>query len=109
MTGPVTNPVRVCRRNRFEKLPPDTKLVTRPSRWGNDHHVDPGNKTPAEHARVVELLRLDLIADPGRCAETRTHLAGWNLACACRLDWPCHADLLLRIARGEDPADYRTH
>lgn len=32
----------------------------------------------------------------------RTELAGLNLACWCPLDAPCHADVLGRIANGEE-------
>lgn len=33
--------------------------------------------------------------------EIRAELAGKDLLCWCRLDEPCHADLLLKIANGE--------
>ena len=34
----------------------------------------------------------------------RAELAGRDLACWCPLDQPCHADVLLRLANGGDPA-----
>ena len=34
----------------------------------------------------------------GRANEIRAELAGKNLACWCRLDQPCHADVLLEVA-----------
>ncbi|WP_194821269.1 DUF4326 domain-containing protein [Micromonospora sp. S-DT3-3-22] len=65
---------------------------------------------------LVELFRLTLteptpgmqLAYPSRRGhflkvtpdEIRTHLAGKDLACWCRLDQPCHADVLLEIANG---------
>lgn len=33
-----------------------------------------------------------------RCGERSTELKGFNLACWCRLDAPCHADVLLKLA-----------
>jgi Domain of unknown function (DUF4326) len=32
----------------------------------------------------------------------RVHLRGKNLACWCRLDRPCHADVLLELANADD-------
>jgi hypothetical protein len=88
---------RVCRRNRFEKLPPNTKLVTRPSKWGNPHKCDP---TRAGRAAAVAAFEADLIA--GLLAITiedvRRELRGFNLACACPVGDPRHADVLLRVA-----------
>ncbi len=34
--------------------------------------------------------------------EIRAELAGKDLACWCKLGTPCHADVLLKIAAGED-------
>jgi hypothetical protein len=34
-------------------------------------------------------------------AEARAELAGRDLACWCPLDQPCHADVLLELARGD--------
>lgn len=73
----------------------------------------------ATRAEVVELYRRTLFepdrgmigASPskgGRFArvtveEIRAELAGKDLLCWCDEDQPCHADLLLAIANGEDP------
>lgn len=98
-------PVRVqfSSKNRFagEKLPPNTKLVTRASKWGNPFHAL--EKTPAGHQVVVD-WHIELLREhPEEVAAIRAELPGWNLACACPLDWPCHADTLLRIAAGGEP------
>lgn len=70
----------------------------------------------ATREEIVELFRLTL-ADPtpgmqwaypscgGRFLtvavdDIRRELAGKDLACWCRLDQPCHADVLLEIANG---------
>ncbi|MEO1989662.1 MAG: DUF4326 domain-containing protein [Martelella sp.] len=38
-----------------------------------------------------------------RCGERLTELKGFNLACWCRLDAPCHADALLKLACEDAP------
>lgn len=102
-TQHVTHTPRRIRFNRFDgqPLPVGAKLVTRGTRWGNRHRIT--EKTPAEHQRVVDLHRQDLRDDPALVVEIRLHLAGLHLACTCPLDWPCHADTLLRVAAGEEP------
>jgi hypothetical protein len=44
-----------------------------------------------------------MMADPAERAECRTDLRGYDLACYCPLDQPCHADLLLQIANSDEP------
>ena len=106
--GPVDEPVAV-RLRRGEALPPDTKSVARPSRWGNPFR---GPTTPegrsASVARYREWLAGEhpqVRARGGRtgsetAAAAARELVGWNLACYCPLDGgPCHRDVLLAIAR----------
>lgn len=90
--------------NRFEgrPLPAQTKLVTRGSRYGNPFPAQ-GTKSSEANAIAVEKYRQWLREHPERVADIRENLAGWNVACACPLDWPCHADVLLRVAAGGDP------
>jgi hypothetical protein len=38
--------------------------------------------------------------DGRRLAEIRSELAGFDLACWCKLGDPCHADVLLELANG---------
>ena len=92
-------PVRL-RFNRYEgkPLPPAAKLVTRPSRWGNPFPAI--ERTIAGHADAVERFREHLRDNPDLVAAIRRNLAGHSLACTCPLDWPCHADVLLRVAAG---------
>jgi hypothetical protein len=35
--------------------------------------------------------------------DVRRHLRGYNLACWCPEGWPCHADVLLKVANAEEP------
>ena len=72
------------------KLPPGTKLVTRPSKFSNPFHV-------AEHGRekAVQLFEkyLDEKIDQGF---DLSELKGFDLACVCDLNDLCHADILLK-------------
>ena len=72
------------------KLPPGTKLVTRPSKFSNPFHV-------AEHGRekAVQLFEkyLDEKIEEGF---DLSELKGFDLACVCDLKDLCHADILLK-------------
>lgn len=48
---------------------------------------------------AVQYYRWHLEDHPGLIALARTELVGRDLACWCRLDQPCHADVLLEICR----------
>jgi hypothetical protein len=60
-------------------MPAGVVYVGRPSRWGNP-------------------WRVEQLADPVRVAVVRRELGGRDLACWCRLDAVCHADVLLAVA-----------
>lgn len=77
----------------------------------DDNGVDyPGGDTKAATtARSVELFRRDIEWETAAftIAEVRAELAGWNLACWCRLPAPgqpdqCHGAPLLAIANPEE-------
>ncbi len=74
-------------------MPAGVVYVGRPTRWGNPYRTD-------EHgpAGAVALYRARVEADPVLLAEIRAQLGGRVLACWCRLDAPCHADVLLQLA-----------
>ncbi|WP_252443347.1 DUF4326 domain-containing protein [Pseudonocardia humida] len=80
-------------------MPPGAVYVGRPSRRGNPWSV-------AEHgaAEAVARYRAWLLADSARLAVVRAELAGRDLACWCRLDASCHADVLLELANTTSPA-----
>lgn len=85
--------------------------------WFSDDDVVETYVRWATRAEVVELYRLTLTAPtPGMLAaypsrggrflrvtveDVRRELAGRDLACWCRADRPCHADVLLAIANAE--------
>jgi len=94
------------------RKPPNTVVVSRPSKWGNPYRLAAWNKpTAATRAVLVALFRRDLrstITDEARGHYHRVQyfidahgLAGKNLACWCPLDQPCHADVLLELANGD--------
>lgn len=110
-----TNPHRVqlSRRKGF-RLPGNTVVVARPTKWGNPFKVD----STCSREEATELHRSLLVE--GKYRETESvsatagalyaigvraeihKLKGKNLACWCSLDGPCHADVLLELANRED-------
>ena len=103
-------PKRIQRkRTRGWRMPAGAIYVGRPSRWGNHVRIDPAEiegMTPAEarrfaHRDAVIGFEKSIMwndgADDFKAAAQR-ELRGHDLACWCRLDEPCHADVLLRVA-----------
>ncbi|MHB1273641.1 MAG: DUF4326 domain-containing protein [Rhodanobacter sp.] len=108
-------PIRIqLSRKKGWRMPPNSVCVARPSEWGNPWRI--GRDGDATYC--VEQYRRLLIGQPvdawpndefdqhraihmGSGGIARVFLAGKNLACWCRLDQPCHADVLLRLANTE--------
>lgn len=100
------------------RIPDDTVKVDRSTRWGNPFVVGrDGTQSECveafaflagEAAGLQALARVlvppeGLQATEAMLAELKTDpspLRGKHLACWCRLDQPCHADVLLRLANG---------
>ena len=75
---------------RGQKLPPNTKLVNRTSRWGNPYKVKEYGRDKAIYMYSIWLdKKLDENPD------FLEPLRGFDLACDCALDKECHADILL--------------
>lgn len=72
------------------KLPPETKLVTRPSKYGNPFSVSEYGR---ENAVQLYEKYIDEKIDEGF---DLSELKGFDLACICDLDQLCHADILLK-------------
>jgi hypothetical protein len=102
-------------RKKGRRLPENTVIVARPSRWGNPFHVADvldalgGDREEAQRQCVRAFERWvkegeNFTSDdaPPSIEEIRQKLAGKNLACWCKLGTPCHADVLLTIANGEE-------
>ena len=111
-------------RQRGWRRPEGAVVVARPSRWGNPFRVDRLGREVAvtlyrdmvfgswSRSRLAHLTdeeyevidrdrqawRRRLGGDPAELASA--HLSGHDLACWCRIDQPCHADVLLELANG---------
>ena len=93
-------------RSKGWRLPPGTVKVDRTTRWGNPWPIGrPGPDgdvmaTAEQAADRYEMLGLDGDLAVTR-EDVRRELRGKDLACWCRLDQACHADVLLRVANTE--------
>lgn len=103
-------PERVqLRRTKGWRMPPNTTRVDRTTKWGNPFKVGKDGTT-AEcvnlyRALLAGYLCLTSKADTELQIKSRAvvaacihELKGQNLACWCRCDRPCHADVLLELA-----------
>jgi len=87
-------------------MPPNTVSVCRPGKWGNPFIIGQligdawGHSHYVKDAETaVSLFQHDLVNDVLlHDPDFLEPLRGRNLACWCRLDAPCHADVLLRLA-----------
>lgn len=95
-------PTRIqLRRSKGWRKPEYAVVVARPSCWGNPYPV--AAPTPEAHCAAVDAFRTDLLAGvlPYGVDDVRRALAGRDLACWCRPDLPCHADVLLEVANSD--------
>lgn len=104
-------PMRIQRkRTKGWKMPENTVIVSRPSKWGNPFIVNPNVKAGSKSG--VQYVCVPTLEDAIECFRemlfvkiisglVRQELRGKNLACWCPLDQPCHADVLLEIANSE--------
>lgn len=104
-------PVRIQRkRTKGWKMPPNTVSVTRPGPYGNPYTVKDAREagyrgTDTELAQMcVDLFRRDWRGAmreypyvPFKKPVYLGPLIGKNLACWCKPDQPCHADVLLEV------------
>lgn len=103
---PDTKPKRIQRkRTRGWRMPAGAIYVGRPTKWGNHIKVGDYGKSPQARRTAHWLAVLDFEKSiewnpEGEAYKeaARRELRGHDLACFCRLDEPCHADVLLRIA-----------
>lgn len=89
------------RRSKGWRLPAGAVVVTRPGKWGNPYKVD---MSISHHSPDQCVGRYELHLRTGKLhisvEDVRRELRGKDLACWCRLDQACHADVLLRVANG---------
>ncbi len=106
-------PPKRVRWNRFMGRPPaHVKVVYRPTRWGNQykigstvwrptatgHYDKTPDLPPLTREGAINCFRWSIADDDHMVAEIRRELAGYDLACTCHLDVPCHVDVLLEVA-----------
>lgn len=117
-------PKRIQRkRTKGWRMPPNTVSVCRPGKWGNPFTVKDARQffsTEAEaQEHAVQKFKhyfgrkaMSMSFDGMRCSKIShdeikhmlrigkdiKELAGKDLACWCKLDEPCHADILLEFA-----------
>ena len=117
----MTAPVRVqLRRTKGWRMPENTVSVARPTKWGNPWSVKGVRswlfsvgvlETYSDRKRSDNCVKqfASLLKDGIPCGPVYTplqqrflrelpELRGKNLACWCKLDQPCHADVLLELA-----------
>ena len=87
------------------KMPPNTVVVSRPTKWGNPF-------TLKNNPRAIAVTRYDTLVSGNSAsdfpcvADIQRELRGKNLACWCKVIdesgnyVPCHADILLALANG---------
>lgn len=98
-------------------MPEGAVYVGRGSKWGNPFVVGKDG-TAADCLWLYKLLAAGMLciskdldhieaqeAAHSAMLTARAELAGKDLACWCRIDRPCHADVLLALANGV-PVDY---
>jgi len=90
------------------KLPPNTVVVSQPSKWGNPFKVTPErSQTLAVGAfrtwLTVEGVTAGIADRKQWMLDNLKELRGKNLACWCKPGTACHADVLLRLANSDYP------
>ncbi|MGR8931938.1 MAG: DUF4326 domain-containing protein [Gammaproteobacteria bacterium] len=90
-------PIRIQRkRTKGWRMPDNTIYVGRGSKWGNPFSVDQYGRDKA-----VDMFREYIghqNSPHGFEPEEIEQLRGKNLACWCKKDQECHADVLLELA-----------
>jgi len=86
------------------KMPPNAIYVGRPTKWGNPYRIGQTvgpHDEPMTAQEAVMCYSGYIVANQQGGLRFRLpieHLHGKDLACWCRLDQPCHADVLLELA-----------
>lgn len=78
-------------------MPANTVYVGRPTKWGNPYPMECVGTIEVALALYRRFLAETEIG-AGITRAARAELRGKDLACWCRMDQPCHADILLDVA-----------
>lgn len=85
------------KRTKGWRKPPNSVVVSRPSKWGNPFKIDAGH----DRAAVVHSFRKWIRGDDPLAVSMRGaahELRGKDLLCFCPVPGPCHGDILLELA-----------
>lgn len=98
----VSQPRRIqLSRKKGWRLPPNTLNVARPSRYGNPHRIGFCPVCGVTHTRDEAVAEFE--AELSQLSANHFEvMRGKNLACWCKLNERCHADVLLRLANAAD-------
>jgi hypothetical protein len=99
--------VRVVRRERGKRLPPNAMAVDRSTKYGNPFKIGPDgdrDEVITKHREWLNGAGPDVVEKWDRrvVLERLAALRGQDLACYCAPE-PCHADYLLELANAERP------
>lgn len=90
----MSKPVRIqLKRKKGWKLPENAVSVARPHKWGNPFSVEEYGRE-----RAISNFRSRLFGMLQIGALDLAELRGKSLACWCKPDEACHADVLLKLA-----------
>lgn len=94
----MSEPIRIqLSRKKGFKLPPNTVVVARPTKWGNPFKVEADGTADICVKRYRNLINANIWTFPNKTV-IHEELRGKNLGCWCPISEPCHADVLLEIA-----------
>lgn len=100
----MSDPIRIqLRRIKGWRLPPNTVVVSRPSKWGNPFMAANASGCNCNTCLVA---RFQMALSVSGIEMIRRELRGKNLACWCPLTRVCHADPLLEIANDDEVYRY---
>ena len=88
--------IRIQRSRQHKQISPNglpVIYVGRPTKWGNPFDVKTHGRTEA-----IKKFREYLYKNPLLIEQAKKELSGKNLSCWCKIDEPCHADVLLELA-----------
>ena len=102
----VPGPRRV-QRTRRKPLPDMAIYVGRPTPFGNPVKIkDAGSHEEAVKWYRLWLTKTKLEGEARLIRELLPTISGYDLACWCPLDKPCHADVLLELANEWKPEQH---
>ena len=87
------------------RMPSNTVYVGRPTKWGNPFRIG----VHGSREEVLRKYRTWVMQKLAEQSDFLSPLRGKNLACFCKMNEPCHADILLELANGENFPDERSN